>query len=63
MFEVSAITTVGNKTKISVIFIGNKFPGIPNTAIVCCLHSIIQGNDKFQFNISENKYTLFPHLS
>lgn len=54
MFAISAITTVGNNTKVSVFFIGNKVTGIANTTIVCCLYSIIEGNDKLQFNISKN---------
>lgn len=59
MFEMSAMTTLANKTKIAMIFIGNKVRGIANTTTVRCLCSIIEGNDKF----SDNKNILCPHRS
>lgn len=63
MFEISAITTVCSKIQISVIFIGNKVTGPANAATARCLHSIIEENNKFQLDVSENKNIRFSHLS
>lgn len=54
-------TTMGNKIKTVVIFMGNKVTGAANTATVCYLPSIIAGNGSFQLDVSENKNDS-PHL-
>ena len=40
-------------------FIGSKVTDSANTPEVCCLHSVIEGNGKFQLDVSENK-NIFP---
>lgn len=41
--------------KIFVSLIGKKFSDTATTTLVCCLHSLMEGNAVFQFKISENK--------
>ena len=36
-------------------FVGDQFMGIVTLTVVCCLYFIIEGNAKFQLEVSENK--------
>lgn len=36
-------------------FVGDQFMGIVTLTVVCCLYFIIEGNGKFQLEVSENK--------
>ena len=42
-------------------FVGDQFMGIVTLTVVCCLYFIIEGNAKFQLEVSENKdLNFFP---
>jgi hypothetical protein len=45
--------------KISVISIGCKVTGTPNTTVVFLSTFLVEGNAKFQLDISENKDVMF----
>lgn len=54
-------TTMGDKIKTAVIFMGNKVTGTANTATLCYLPSLIAGNGTFQLDVSERKMTVLTY--
>lgn len=63
MFDISTIIIMRSKMKIFVIFIcGDRVTDTADTTVVCCLHWIIEGSEKFQLDVSENQNILFSHL-
>jgi hypothetical protein len=46
--------------KISVISIGDKVTGTANTTVVLLSTFTVEGNDKLQLQVSENKDVFFP---